>query len=371
MYILHYIGGENMIVDISQMINIIEDFMSNEWLKELDIGGCIGSNIFKLCMETVTGFCNFQDIMIIEGCQDFIEMQNEFIPNHIFYAEGVATGWTNIFKEEEQQFAKFMRREPGIETYVRNMNEYRLIVFNDSHLIPDKYKNMIRNTFNGKIINVVDPYDYNAEHYTHAPTLVDSINKLSVIQAYARNLFNIETRAIDKNIICRVREVGKIPVRSVGKQDKNQYVTPYKPIIEYVKSRRNDGLRKGQTVICRSDFINTYDDPIGLHTFTNYSMGTLQTNRQAINGLYKLRLHNSKHCIHCDLTTNDINTPHYETLVEPASIISIDDMHHHKFNSIVLVLPEDGRTDYTGITNRELYSVLRCTNDLSIGYMRI
>jgi hypothetical protein len=62
---------------------------------------------------------------------------------------------------------------------------------------------------------------------------------------------------------------------------------------------------------------------------------------------------------------------YYETIVEPASILSIDDMHHHKFNSIVLVLPEDGRTDYTGITNRELYSVLRNTNDLSIGYMRI
>ena len=40
-----------MIVEISQMINIIEDFMSNDWIKELDIGGCVGSNIFRICMQ--------------------------------------------------------------------------------------------------------------------------------------------------------------------------------------------------------------------------------------------------------------------------------------------------------------------------------
>jgi len=364
-------GGDKMIVEINQMINIIEDFMCNEWVKELDIGGCVGSNIFRICMETVTGFCNFRDIMVIEGCQDFIEMQNEFLPNHIFYGEMVATGWTNTFQEHEQKYAKFLRNEPNIETYARDMNEYRLIVFNDSHLIPDKYKDIVRNTFAGKIINVVDPYDYDAAHYSHAPTVVDSIHKLSTIQAYARRLFNIDTRAIDKNIICRVREVGRIPVRSVGKQDRNQYVTPYKPIIDFVKSRRNDSIKRGQTVICRSNFINTYEDKIGMHVFTDKSIGTLQTNRQPTNSLYKVRLHNSKNCINCDLTMDSENTKHYETLVEPASIISIDDMHHHKFNSIVLVLPEDGRTDYTGITNRELYSVLRCTNDLAIGYMRI
>ena len=360
-----------MIVDIHQMINIIEDFMCNDWIKEIDIGGCVGSNIFRICMETVTGFCNFNDIMIIEGCQDFIEMQSEFLPNHIFYAEGVATGWCNDLRENERDLPKFMRSDPSIVTYPRNMNEYRLIVFNDSHLIPDKYKNIIRNSFAGKIINVVDPYDYGCERFTHAPTVVDTINKVSTIQAYARRMFNIETRAIDKNVICRVREIGKIPVRSVGKQDKNQYVTPYKPIIDYVKSRRNDGLRKGQRVICRSNFINTYGSEIGTHIFTNHSIGTLQTNRQLINGLYKVRLHNSRYHINCDLSMNPDAASYYETIVEPASILSIDDMHHHKFNSIVLVLPEDGRTDYTGITNRELYSVLRNTNDLSIGYMRI
>lgn len=360
-----------MIVEINQMINIIEDFMSNEWIKEIDIGGCVGSNIFRICMETVTGFCNFRDIMIIEGCQDFIEMQNEFLPNHIFYGEMVATGWTNDLREFERNYAKFLRSEPSIETLARDMSEYRLIVFNDSHLIPDKYKDIVRNTFPGKIINVVDPYDYDAAHYSHAPTVVDSIHKLSTIQAYARKLFNIDTRAIDKNIICRVREVGRIPVRSVGKQDRNQYVTPYKPIIDFVKSRRNDSVKRGQTVICRSNFINTYEDKIGMHVFTDKSIGTIQTNRQPINSLYKVRLHNSKNCINCDLTMDSENVKHYETLVESASIISIDDMHHHKFNSIVLVLPEDGRTDYTGITNRELYSVLRCTNDLAIGYMRI
>ena len=112
-----------MIVEINQMINIIEDFMSNEWIKEIDIGGCVGSNIFRICMETVTGFCNFRDIMIIEGCQDFIVMQNEFLPNHIFYGEMVATGWTNDLREFERNYAKFLRSEPSIETLARDMSE--------------------------------------------------------------------------------------------------------------------------------------------------------------------------------------------------------------------------------------------------------
>lgn len=360
-----------MIVPINEMINIIEDFMENEWLQEIDIGGCIGSNIFKICMETVTGFLNFREIMIIEGCQDFIEMQPEFIANHIFYGEGVATGWTDELYGDQSKLPKFMRNDPTIVTYPRNMNQYRLIIFNDAHLIPEKYKSIIRKHFAGKIINVIDPYDFNAVGYSHAPTVVDTLHKLSKIQAYARNLINIETRAIDKNIICRVRDVGQIPIRSVGKQDINQYVTPYRKIIDLVNQRRNDGLRRGQKVICRSDFINTYDFPPGMHVFTNHSLGILQSGKQLMNGLYKVRLHNSKHSINCDLTMNTNDAPRYETLVESASILSIDDMHYHKFNSIVLVLPADGTPDYNGITTRELYSVLRNTNDLSVGYIKM
>lgn len=353
------------------MIYLLEDWIQNEWSKEIDIGGCVGSGVFKLCMETASGFYKFNDIIVVEGCQDFIEMQPEFIPNHIFYAEGVATGWSVALHEDERKLPKFMRSDPSIETYARNMNEYQLMIINDAHLIPDKYMNIICTSFAGKIIRIVDPYDYHAEHYSHAHTVVDSLHKLSSLQAYARKLFNIETRAIDKNVICRVRDVGRIPIRSVGKQDKNQYVTSYKPLIDMVRNRRNDSLHKNQTVICRNDFINTYEDDVGTHIFTNHSIGTLQTNRQLINGLYKIRMHNSKHCIHCDLTMDNTNIQHYETFVEPANIISIDDMHYHKFNSIVLVLPDDACADYNGLMPRELYSVLRCTNDLSIGYVKI
>lgn len=360
-----------MIVDVHELINIIEDWLPNDWSKEIDIGGCVGSGVFKLCMETVTGFINFYNIIVIEGCQDFIEMQPEFLPNHIFYGEAVATGWSNTFHEEDRKLPKFMRSSPIIETYARNLNEYRLMIINDAHLIPEKYLSIIRHTFAGKIINIVDPFDYGAEHYAHAHTVVDSLHKLSTIQAYARSLFNIETRAIDKSVICRVRDVGRIPIRSIGKQDKHQYVTPYKPIIDMVHQRRNDGLRRGQSVICRSEFINTFEDTTGIHIFTNQSIGTLVSNRQTVNGLYKVRMHNSKHCVHCDLTMNTNDTPHYEILVEPTNIISIDDMAHHKFNSIVLVLPDESRTDFNGLMPRELYSVLRCTNDLSIGYVKM
>lgn len=360
-----------MIVEINQMINTIEDFMSNPLAYDIDIGGCVGSNIFRICMETVTGFLNFQDILIIEGCQDFIEMQPEFIQNHIFYAEAVATVWSNDFIEHEKLIPSFLRSEPSIETYAINLNKYQLIIINDAHLIPLKYMNMIRKNFGGKIINIVDPYDYHTEHYSHAPTLVDSLSKLSLTQAYARRIFNIETRAIDKKVICRIRDVGKLPLRSVGKQDKYQYVTPYKPIVDLVKERRNDGLRRGQKVICRSKFINTYGNDIGNHIFTEHSIGTLQTGKQLSNGLYKVRLHNSKHCIHCDLTMKTNDVKHYETQVESANILTIDDMRFHKFNSVVLVLPEEGTPDYNGITGRELYSVLRSTNDLSIGYIRM
>ena len=360
-----------MIVEVHEMINILEDWIQNEWIKEIDIGGCVGSAIFKLCMNTVTGFVNFHDILVVEGCQDFIEMQPDFLPNHIFYAEGIATGWSNTFHESDRELPKFMRSEPSIETYARNMNEYRLMIINDAHLIPDYYLNIICGSFAGKIIRIVDPYDYGAAQFTHAHTVVDSLHKLSATQAYARSLYNIETRAIDKNVICRVRDVGRIPLRSIGKQDKHQYVTPYQPIIDMVRSRRNDGLRKGQTVICRSKFVNTYDDTVGTHIFTNHSIGTLMSNRQAINGLYKVRMHNGKHCIHCDLTMDSVNTAHYETLVEPAGIINIDDMHYHKFNSIVLVLPDDSCADFKGLMPRELYSVLRCTNDLAIGYVKM
>lgn len=356
-----------MIVEISQMITIIEDFMMREDQYALDIGGCVGTGIFRICMDTVTQYYDFNKILIIDGCQDFVEMAKTRLPNHIFYAEAISTELDDYFMKQELDMPKFMRSDLNYVTHANDYNQFDMIVINDGQLIPDNIIQMIHDKFYGKIITIVDPFDYDSENWMYVPIIVDSLHRLSVIQAYARKLYSIETRAIDKNIICALKNGGNIPLRSIGKQDKNQYVTTSKEIIDMVNERRKPHLQRGQKVICKSRYINVLkgEDTMD-HVFTNHSMGILQSNKMLLNGMYNVRLHNSKHDINCDLTMDVEHCQHYETLVEPANIISIDEMRYHKFNSIVLILPEGDQ----GVTIRELYSVVRNTNNLTIGHLK-
>lgn len=236
-----------MIVEIPEIIDIIDDFISAPYLYDLDIGGCIGTNIFKLCMEEVMAYYPFIKILIIEGCQDFIEMQNTFLGNHIFYAEAVDTNWSNSYYGEELSTPIFMRHKPTIDVTPINFNKFGIIIINDAHLIPQIYLNTIRDNYMGKIIKIADPFDYGGELFMHSHTVIDSLSKLSQLQAYARSLFNIDTRTIDKKVICSLTKLDRMTIRSVGvSPDKRQYVTPYNPIINLVKDRRRDQLRKGQ-----------------------------------------------------------------------------------------------------------------------------
>lgn len=366
-----------MTVEINQMINIIEDFMEREDLYSLDIGGCIGSGIFRICINTVTHYLDFTNILVVEGCQDFVEMMKERIPNHIFYAEAISTMWDDPFVKDSYETPDFMKHDLVYTTAPLNFNRYPLMVINDAHLIDSTILQKIRDNFYGKIIMICDPLDYGGDKWLHVPYVIDSLTRLSVIQAYARSLYEIETRAIDKNIICRFKDAGTVSIRSIGKQDKNQYVTPCEDVIKLVNERRKPELKRGQKIVCKNRYINSYTGEDGCsHIFTNHSMGTLISNKQLINCMYNVKLHNSRHDIVCDLTMDINNTKHYDTYVEPANIIPIEEMRHHKFNSIVLVLPEyetigDEAPKYRGLTRREFYSVLRSTTDLTIGHLKM
>jgi hypothetical protein len=358
-----------MIVEISQMITMIEDFVRDQSRYVMDVGGCVGTGIFRICIETVAQFYDFSRILVIEGCQDFVEMQRHRLPNQIFYAESVTSEFDDTFyKLDDPNTPKFMRSDLTVTTNPNDLNTYSIIIVNDAHLIPSETLKMIRNRFYAKIINIVDPFDYKSEQWMSAPTVIDSLNKLSLIQAYARRVYKIETRAIDKNVSCGFKDVGNISIRSVGKRDKHQYVTPSKDIIDLINKRRKQDLRRGQKIICTNKYIDVLKGEDGLdHVFTNHSMGILQSNRQLLNsGSYNVRLHNSIHNINTQLTFDAEHAYHFDTTCIPADIISIDEMRYHKFNSIVLVLPDD-----KGITLREMYSVLRCTNNLAVGHLKM
>ena len=358
-----------MIVEISQLIAMIEDFMIREDQYSMDIGGCVGTGLFRLTLDTVTQFYDFHHILVIEGCQDFVEMMKQRLPNHIFYGEAVYTELDDFFMKRDRELPEFMRSDYNYKTIAKDFNNYDMIIINDAHLIPEPILQMIHDKFYHKIISLVDPFDYDSEKWMYVPTVVDSLSKLSMIQAFARKLYNIETRAIDKNILCGFKDVGNVSIRSVGKQDKHQYVTPSADIIDMVNSRRKMYLHRGQKIICRNRFIEvlTGEDKMD-HIFTNNTLGVLTSNKMFANGMYNVKLHNSKHDVNCDLTMDIDESKHYKSFVEPANIISIDTMRYHKFNSIQLVLPVDSEH---GITIREFYSVLRNTNNLTIGHLKM
>ena len=352
-------GCDCVILEISQMIDLIEDHFSPTWgnQKTMIVGGIVGTAIFKHAIHACMKYYDFNAILTVDGCRDYIGLLRKPMHNYIYYMDLFRTKTIppietigNPFKRHVIEF------EEGYVPMIEEsyMNKYKAMIIHNAHLIPENMLDAIQKYFSGKILCIVDPLDlYGAEF--DVPTLYDSLSKQTSMVALARSMYDIDTRAIDRKIKCEFKRI-KMQKRGIGKIDSNQYITNAPNVLSQIREKQYASqFRRNQKIIVKSKSFTMLNDqngaPITIGPGMMCSISTVSK------PLMKLRIHLSTKEFYANLSYHPNRNSLY---VQPANIISLEDATLHRFQSIVIVLGEEP------MTNRCWYSLMKIANTISV-----
>lgn len=347
-------------IEISEMIDLLENHFSPKWGSEqvMVVGGIAGTAIFKHAIHACMKSYDFQHILVVDGCQDYIGLLRKPVHNYIYYMDMFMSEPIPSLEEKMRPFHKFPMEMLGGYRYHIQENliyQYKAMIINNAHLIPDEFLSAIHKYFPGVILEIVDPLDLNGIDFHNIPTLYDSLTKQSPLIAMARSMFGIESRAIDRKVRGDFKQV-KMSRRSIGKLDANQYVTNSPMILKQIQDKQiQSQFRRNQKFIVDSDEIRIVSDQNNcLATIGPKTMLSIMTVSKP---LMKLRIHSSAREFYSTLSYRNTQKSMY---VKPANILSIDDAIFHRFQSLVVVLGEEP------MTNRVWYSLLKIANTITI-----
>ena len=347
-------------IEISQMIDLIEDHFSPRWGSNqvLTVGGIAGTAIFKHAIHACLKYHDFTRILVVDGCQDYIGLLRKPILNYVYYIDLFKSIPIPALEVQMQPFHRFPMEM--ISGYQYQLNEsfishYDAMIINNAHLIPDSFLKAFELYFQGKILHIVDPLDLNGIDFHGIPTLYDSLSKQTSVIALARSMYGIDTRGIDRKIKCEFKKI-KMSKRGIGKLDTNQYVSNSNEILKQIQNKQlQSQFRKSQKFIVASEEIRFVYDQNGNTTAIgpNSMLHILSVTKP----LMKLRIHASMKDVYMTLSYQPTQRALY---VKPANIMSIDDIVHHRFQSIVVVLGDEP------MTNRTWYSLLKIANQINV-----
>lgn len=362
------------IIEINEMIDLLDDYFSDVITTTLTaprfVGGMVGTTLVNDTLNAALAHYNLEQILFIQGCQDFIELLNEknckVYNQYVYYADLFTESPVDSVVQFSPFVPKIMQPKPE---YVKNINfhllqHYSVIIINDAHLIPAEYINTITQNFCGKIVCIVDPFDIGGEVYCNVPTVVDTFEKVTPINAFARETFNVESRMINKKAKGTLSQ-SKMNIRSIGKLDDKQYITNDPEVIEIVRMKQlRNPFRKNHKVLVCSDLlynsVNTINSISHHNVVTRNSM--IVVDAAYTKPLMRLRVYSSKNIFHGDLSYIEEPFTRYSNkiLCKPANILSIDESVYHRYQHSVLVTHGDP------FTLRERYSVLKNSMNVTI-----
>lgn len=349
-----------MEIGISEMIDRVEDFIDGGWKTDMNMTiGCIaGTSTFKNVLNACLKSVNFDRILIIDGCRDYIGLLRKPIPNYLFYQDLFrSTPLPDMIELMDPMRVRYIYPRQGYQLNLiqRIFSGFNVMIINNAQLIPNEYMDMIKANFPGKLVMIVDPFEINTEHFSHVHYVTDSLTKQSSNIAYARSLYKVETRATDKKVRCSFEKI-KMARRSIGKLDEKQYVTNSPAILEAIREKQyRSAFRRHMRFISKQPNILFEQDeaymPLLIGPQTMFSVTSVTKL------LLKLRIHSSKAQFWSSITYDQTSSG---LLVEPANIISLDQAVHHRFNNVVMVLGEEP------MTTRQWYTLLKIGNNISV-----
>ena len=357
-------------LEIHEFMNMLEDFFESESHPIFDIGEIVGCNLLRYVAEIATSYVPFNNILFVMGCADSAYAMDR--PNAMY--------WKLLFNDfmvEDVHNAfdplaapTFRYNKPAYEQRIIEpiLHGYSVIIINQAQLIPPKYMDMITKTFQGQIVRIYDPFDimYDFNGLDVALRCLDTFEKLPMTIAFARSLYGVETRSIDKRAKNSLVSGIKIKRRSVGRIDSCQYVTNDCNLLrECWEKQLRIQVRKNQRVSVLEQRFNIVEDPIYSHPHSLSSPAILHILQGREDGSVSCRLHSSKAEFNLKMTYEfkPFITPSNVLMVQPANIIPPDvELNNHYFKQIMYVTTNDEPL----ISTRDLYTLLKQSQNLII-----
>lgn len=351
-------------LELSEITNRLDAFVHDDRFSSFIIGEMVGCNLLRQISELLVSYVPFNRILFVSGIQDDVYAGTLF-DNHVFWGslfdDNVVDGLVayNGFLPKAQnpnfEYSKILR------TYA--ISQYQFMVIHQAHKIPRKFLDTLTNSFVGKTILIVDPFDHDGENWSMYGTCVDTFERLSPVDEYARYLYGIDTRAVNRKSHDSITYGDTISLRSVGKVDDKQYVTLDPFLYDAVTRRQmNSPFRKRQKLIVVSDKMNlrAIGDTIVPHAFTNGTLLHIDgvRDKQPI-----VRIHASKvyAILPMAYEIDPFRTPSNVIHVMPANIIPLDVALQHRFTHVVFVTTPD----YPSISIRDQYALMKISQNIT------
>lgn len=345
------------IIEIPEMIENLQDFACNDNEQLFYCGGIVGTDIFSYVAKAATlSLGQNKQIMFIDGCQDIVCLHRKVPINYVYYRDlfidVITLSSTNTFSPNYDPVCQYV-------TKIIDKNAFfgvDAIVINNAHLIEYEYLHEILKQVSCKVFIIADPFDVGGTPFTIYPTLIDSLSKQSWMTAYARNLYGIDSRAIDKRVKCGITKI-KLARRSYGRMDSTQHITNNPTILKEVNDKqRETPFKKNQKFIItdrRSSV--SYNGTGSQEGETGFHPGSIIILDNKTGEIPSFRLYNSQLYRQFSITYEQTSEVYAKINVDPANMLSVEDAVFHRFRDTTFVLdpnePLDIRYRYSLIKN--------------------
>lgn len=360
------------IIEPHELIDITNNFFHDPFKRDLIVGGLAGTNIFHDIIDTATGYTDFENILMLDGCADYCyaikPYVKNYIPYHYIFNDQFIGGTNKIdmgkVMATSSMFSVEHRMIPLINLDL--IKRYPVVIINNAHLIDPIYVETISACSPIKCIIIVDPFDIGGEQFDPL-TVVSTYTKQPKPICLARQLYGYET-AIDKKIPGNVK-YGKITKRGVGKLDGKMHICDNEDIVREVQNNQyNKPLKKGQRLFITDERHHIAGDTNGdTHVLSKNMMLIVE---KAVSKEYfpsYFRPYQYRYSFKQFVRYDNIPKTRDQVsniAVKPANILNVYDASHHRYMNTVFTYTTDH------IPKRHLYSVMKNSVNLTICELR-
>lgn len=352
------------IIEIEQMIDRLNLFFRKQSSRLKIVGGITGTSIFRYTMECACEVYDFNKILIIDGCRDLTYLSKKPIENYWYFADLFIDMMADSIVPYDPLKPQILN--PPFTTYPLLVEQYLmpydLMVINNAQLIPPHFLRALTNSFCGRqTVLIVDPYDINGDLF-EGDCITDSLEKLSKMQAYARFICGVDTRAIDKKAHGNLTQVNRVTRRTIGRDNGKFYFTNDPEFARLTWDVQCDlPFRRNQKIMIDTEKLNIQIGKgarpyaITKPTICILEAGTLS------NDDVECKIYLSKQKFTRKLSYTELSRRSDIIKVKPANIMTLEDAIHHRYRNGVLVC-----SPTIQMTPRERYAIVKCCNSITV-----
>lgn len=374
-----------MVIELHQALEAAESYFSDDTRKPFIIGSMAGVKLFKHLFDLGLGSYNFNEMLLIEGCQDYIGMSDPSpVNNHYFWADLIKiipAQKNNLFSfnVDPFEFRVLNHGNPVTEyTYeldFQTINTFRLVYVCDAHLIPQRFLDQLMKFTQGKLILLVDPFTIYGMKYTMVPTVIRALGECDSTTALARSIFGVETDYVTSKNVTSVHSMRQSPPKTLSKCNDIPMCSNDIAYIQYMQDKQTAvGIKRNQRIIVDGNqhIFRRYkaDNKTDTVTITNHSLLVTEGVPGLIHSTSSCKLwkHKNSFYLHFKYQDDYYNKTSFGDLddptilkVRPGCVMTLDDIAHHKFEKLIFV-----QSRLNTLSNVQKYTLLTSTEHLTI-----